>query len=442
MSDQAPVDSTIKKRRLSDQKRVESWKAIAKYMNRSVRTVRRWEATENLPVHRHRNKKGFSVFAYCSELDAWRQGRIDDFEETRPEEPAAAQQPAAPTKTTKLAKGVREHTMARFGRNVAVVIGVALGSALLTHYLVPPATETGDDRVSNNEQTRPDAEPWSARSIVLDIGELPASEHWSQSISRVLLLEVLAAWLDGKPPEVIYEIHKIRERLPELPAEIRDDLVAFLLDFSLSVGRVQDARELLQEVDDSRRRYELQTNILFALGDKDAMRQHLAGGDAFQDQTTPLFMAMAGMSDNATALGDALLASETGSGASNVIAAIGAVQGGDPEQARQLLDAAISELTVSDQGYYFVALDLLASLLKAEGKQAEAIRILERTEPQRENSAVNHAGLFWTMCQRQLAMLYRDVGRVEDAARIESMLRHQLKLSDEGFPLARSLDTV
>lgn len=417
-------------------------------MNRSVRTVRRWEASERLPVHRHRNKKGFSVFAYCSELDAWRQGRMGDARETWPDEPASTEQPAdsvkttTHAKTTTLAKGMREHTMARFSRNVAVLLGVALGSAVITHYLVPSAPLTGGDRVSNNGQPEPATEQRGTGPIVLDITDIPASDHWSQSISRVLLLDVLAAWLDGKPPEVIYEIHKIRERLPELPPEIRHDLIAFLLDFSLSVGRIQDARELLQEVDDSRRRYELQTNILFALGDKEAMRRHLAGGDGFKDDVTPLFMAMAGMSDDANTLGDALLASAQGSGPTKVIAAIQAIQGGDSQQARRLLDDAVADLTVSDQGYYFVALDLLASLMKSEGKQADAIRILERTEPQRENSAVNHAGLYWTMCQRQLAMLYRDVGRVEDAARIESMLRHQLKLSDENFPLARSLDAV
>ena len=53
--------------------RLDSWKEIAAYLNRSVRTVRRWEATEGLPVHRHMHRSQGSVYAFRSEIDAWRQ---------------------------------------------------------------------------------------------------------------------------------------------------------------------------------------------------------------------------------------------------------------------------------------------------------------------------------------------------------------------------------
>ena len=55
--------------------RLESWKEIAVYLNRGVRTVRRWEKDEGLPVHRHAHKKLSSVYAHRSELDSWREGR-------------------------------------------------------------------------------------------------------------------------------------------------------------------------------------------------------------------------------------------------------------------------------------------------------------------------------------------------------------------------------
>jgi len=50
---------------------LESWKEIASYLNRTVRTARRWEEAEGLPVHRHLHQKRDSVFAYVSELDEW-----------------------------------------------------------------------------------------------------------------------------------------------------------------------------------------------------------------------------------------------------------------------------------------------------------------------------------------------------------------------------------
>lgn len=55
--------------------RLTSWKAIAVYLECSARTVRRWEQTEGLPVHRHMHRKLGRVFAVRSELDTWRQSR-------------------------------------------------------------------------------------------------------------------------------------------------------------------------------------------------------------------------------------------------------------------------------------------------------------------------------------------------------------------------------
>ena len=51
--------------------RLNSWKEIAAYLNRSVRTVIRWESEQGLPVHRQVHDKRGSVHAYKMELDAW-----------------------------------------------------------------------------------------------------------------------------------------------------------------------------------------------------------------------------------------------------------------------------------------------------------------------------------------------------------------------------------
>ena len=53
-------------------RRLESWKEIATYLGRDVTTVRRWEKREGLPVYRLQHSKLGSVYAYTSELDAWR----------------------------------------------------------------------------------------------------------------------------------------------------------------------------------------------------------------------------------------------------------------------------------------------------------------------------------------------------------------------------------
>jgi Tol biopolymer transport system component len=58
-----------------DEPRLESWKAIAAYLNRDVRTAKRWEVREGLPVHRHQHQSRSSVYAYPREIDLWREGR-------------------------------------------------------------------------------------------------------------------------------------------------------------------------------------------------------------------------------------------------------------------------------------------------------------------------------------------------------------------------------
>ncbi len=48
-----------------------SWKEIASYMGRGVRTVQRWELELRLPVHRITASDRSPVFAYKAELNSW-----------------------------------------------------------------------------------------------------------------------------------------------------------------------------------------------------------------------------------------------------------------------------------------------------------------------------------------------------------------------------------
>lgn len=48
-----------------------SWKEIAAYLGKGVRTVQRWEEMERLPVRRPSNRPSGPVLAYPQELDEW-----------------------------------------------------------------------------------------------------------------------------------------------------------------------------------------------------------------------------------------------------------------------------------------------------------------------------------------------------------------------------------
>jgi len=75
----------------SREDRLDSWKAIARYLGRSVRTVRRWEQHESLPVHRLMHRAQASVYAFTTELDEWRDSRA-----AQPGEGKATPAPATP----------------------------------------------------------------------------------------------------------------------------------------------------------------------------------------------------------------------------------------------------------------------------------------------------------------------------------------------------------
>jgi len=107
--------------------RLDSWKEIAVYLKREIRTVQRWEKSLGLPVRRLADQQG--VFAYKSELDTWWRER-----ETRiQEEEAEADRPAFPASTPRLPgnpEGIPEKTWLRrqghFRPSVSLLIFVAL----------------------------------------------------------------------------------------------------------------------------------------------------------------------------------------------------------------------------------------------------------------------------------------------------------------------------
>jgi serine/threonine protein kinase/Tol biopolymer transport system component len=79
--------------------RLDSWKEVAAYLGRGVRTVQRWERDEGLPVHRLAHEKRGSIYAYSDEVDAWWRSRRVTLSAERSDEDVAVTRttPTAPT---------------------------------------------------------------------------------------------------------------------------------------------------------------------------------------------------------------------------------------------------------------------------------------------------------------------------------------------------------
>ena len=64
-------------------RRLDTWKEIATYFGRDERTVRRWEESRGLPVHRVPGGAGGTVYAFEAELAAWLRGHPETGESAK-----------------------------------------------------------------------------------------------------------------------------------------------------------------------------------------------------------------------------------------------------------------------------------------------------------------------------------------------------------------------
>jgi hypothetical protein len=69
------MDMRVQSGQELSRERLDSWKKIAVYLEREVRTVQRWEKCEGLPVRRQFHVKGGTVWAFKHEIDAWFKNR-------------------------------------------------------------------------------------------------------------------------------------------------------------------------------------------------------------------------------------------------------------------------------------------------------------------------------------------------------------------------------
>lgn len=105
--------------------RLDSWKEIASYLKRDIRTVQLWEKHEGLPVHRHAHSTRASVYAYVAEIDAWQRKR-----QPQNEELTSLRQPSA--QSLKVAAGALPFISRKATASIAlgVVVLFAVGIAI------------------------------------------------------------------------------------------------------------------------------------------------------------------------------------------------------------------------------------------------------------------------------------------------------------------------
>lgn len=114
--------------------RLESWKKIAAYLKRDVRTVQRWEQANGLPIHRLQRAQRAIPYAYASELDAWWKRQSQSPEAAASLEAAA--EPASASRRRKALVGIAAIVVIAAGLTVALKFG-GVGAASKSVAVLP-----------------------------------------------------------------------------------------------------------------------------------------------------------------------------------------------------------------------------------------------------------------------------------------------------------------
>lgn len=110
--------------------RLDSWKAIAQYLQRDLATVRRWEKRLGLPVRRV-GLTGRSVFAYRGEIDRW----------------LATARPVSRSTSTPASPALHVTSGSAYSRGRVAVAGTALLAALVSVFAFNESTRASDLRI-------------------------------------------------------------------------------------------------------------------------------------------------------------------------------------------------------------------------------------------------------------------------------------------------------
>jgi hypothetical protein len=134
--------------------RLDGWKEISAYLNRSIRSAQRWNQEMGMPVHRVQGVKGTIVHAFRSEIDEWLLTN-----EVPPNGQAETKQKGKPTRPWLFGWAVLATIAAVFGWGLFTLYDPGGESA---HGLDPSALASGDSGV-----------PRAARSLGEDGRDFP-----------------------------------------------------------------------------------------------------------------------------------------------------------------------------------------------------------------------------------------------------------------------------
>ncbi len=280
-----------------------------------------------------------------------------------------------------------------------------------------------------------------ARTLISPV----AMEEQPGDVASLELFPAAEYWLDGNPTGALKVTDELAARIDSLSGSARTKFAAGAALIYLTLGRLDTAEQCYGKIREPLLRQEQLARVAFFRNDRRALKEHLVAseGSTYLSANTVILLARAGLLTRAARLLERIEKSQTISDHGYLQIPRGelALARGEPDRGIAELEEGTRRVGVTG-GWSFLGSESLATALKGKGDLAHAIYVLEQASEKRSSAAFESSGAYWLRSQFQLARLYREVGRVEDARKVEEELLTLLALADADHPMLLELQRL
>ena len=259
-------------------------------------------------------------------------------------------------------------------------------------------------------------------------------EHLSPSAAAWLItLDAQEAWLGGDLTQALSVADIVAAGIDDVPADRRGQLELFVASLYLTLGRLDQAEQLLSPPGREDRVVRLGM-VLSAREDRSALATFLlkhAGDMTDVGWRVGSFWIEAGLLGKAR---EAIAINPV----STYVGQLALAEGRYDEAIAHLRERLGVEVGFGSPGIYRVRRKL-AEALSAAGRADEAVAILEDMSRAMAIAGPPN-GYEWLRARERLASLYRQTGRVSDAEAVEAELLQLLAVADDDHPIKRRLE--
>ena len=284
-----------------------------------------------------------------------------------------------------------------------------------------------------------EAQPYLQRARALASSE---GEQSAWMVAWLTLLPVWEHWLAGDPGQALAELERATQTVSFRSQRARDVWLRQAGDTYLTLGALQAAEEMFRQVSSGDQRRMGLAEVAWARGDLQAATQQLGQSKgALRAMVWPRFgestWALEFMTHPPS------LPPWMAEGTDKLVRGQVALTRGETVTAITLLEESLVARRWQDNPLlFFLSSESLARAWEQHGDVEEALRVLEDASAARRRIYLGHVfprGMYWLRIEAARARLARELGRQEEAARIEAELLKLLAHADPDHVILREL---